>query len=132
MKKKSILLARDDDPVMGRRADFFSVGWEDWLWLLILAVFCTDFAFVASIRVMEHLPAFTVSISINLEPIYAILLAFVIFDEYEMWNVSFVLGASIIIAAIGLNAWYKNKKLPIQENSWIHQHTATHYINISA
>lgn len=98
-------------------ADFFSVGWEDWIWLLILAVFCTAFAFVASIRVMEHLPAFTVSISINLEPIYAILLAFVIFDEYEMWNASFVLGASIIIAAIALNAWYKNKKLPIQENS---------------
>ncbi|TXC85100.1 DMT family transporter [Luteibaculum oceani] len=90
-------------------AQFFSISTEDLLWLLVLGVACTAFAFVASIRVMEHLPAFTVSISINLEPIYAILLAFVIFEEYELWNFSFVIGATIIIASILLNSIIKKR-----------------------
>lgn len=88
---------------------FFDISLSDFMWLLVLGIGCTAFAFVASIRVMEHLPAFTVSISINLEPIYAILLAFVIFDEYELWNFSFVVGASIIIASILLNSIIKKR-----------------------
>ncbi|MGB0167129.1 MAG: DMT family transporter [Luteibaculum sp.] len=90
---------------------FFQVSALDWMWLLILGVLCTGFAFVASIRVMEHLPAFTVSISINLEPIYAIILAFILFSEYEMWNFYFVLGSSLIIGAILLNSYLKKKEL---------------------
>lgn len=91
-------------------AQFFNLSGADWFWLIMLGVFCTAFAFVASIRVMEHLPAFTVSISINLEPIYAILLAFVIFDEYELWNFSFVVGASLIVLAIVLNSYFKRRQ----------------------
>ncbi len=89
--------------------EFFQVSTSDWLWLLFLGVLCTAFAFVASIRVMEHLPAFTVSISINLEPIYAILLAFVLFNEYEMWNTTFIIGTLIILCSIILNTYFKKR-----------------------
>ncbi|MEX2379115.1 MAG: DMT family transporter, partial [Vicingaceae bacterium] len=59
----------------------FDLGVSNWIYLLILAVVCTAFAFVASVEVMKELTPFTVSLSINLEPIYGIILAFVFFGE---------------------------------------------------
>lgn len=89
--------------------EFFQISMSDAIWLVFLGVLCTGFAFVASIRVMEHLPAFTVSISINLEPIYAIILAFILFNEYEMWNTAFVIGTVIILGSIALNTYLKRR-----------------------
>ena len=49
--------------------------WSDLLWLIFLGVLCTSFAFLATIEVVKKLGAFTVSLSINLEPVYTIILA---------------------------------------------------------
>ncbi len=73
---------------------------NDTFWLLILGVLCTAFAFVASIRVMQHLSPFTVALSVNLEPIYAIFLAFIIFNEHHELGLTFYVGASLIFLSV--------------------------------
>ena len=82
----------------------------DWLYMLILGVVCTAFAFLLGIEVMKELSPFTVSISVNLEPIYAILLALYIFGESEIMSLEFYIGASIILATIAGNAYLKSKE----------------------
>lgn len=72
----------------------------DTFWLIILGVLCTAFAFVASVRVMEHLSPFTVALSVNLEPIYAIILAFIIFNEHQELGINFYVGASLIFMSV--------------------------------
>lgn len=72
----------------------------DYVWILILGVLCTVYTFVASIHLMKHLSPFTISLTVNLEPVYAILLAFVIFKEYKFLSVDFFIGTTILIFLI--------------------------------
>jgi drug/metabolite transporter (DMT)-like permease len=81
---------------------------SDFWWLLFLGVLCTSFAFLATIEVIKVLGAFSVSLSINLEPIYTIILAVFILNEDELLNNNFYLGASIIIVVVLLNALIKS------------------------
>jgi len=77
-------------------------------WLLFLGILCTSFAFLATIEVMKKLGAFTVALSINLEPVYTILLAIPILNENEMLNGDFYVGSAMIIAVVIANAVYKS------------------------
>ncbi len=70
----------------------------DWLYIILLGVFCTAIAFLLGTEVLKKLSPFTVSISINLEPVYAILLALYIFGESEIMSFEFYVGASIILS----------------------------------
>jgi drug/metabolite transporter (DMT)-like permease len=85
----------------------FVMRWEDFAWLLFLGVLCTSFAFLATIEVMKRLGTFTVSLSINLEPVYTILLAIPILHENEMLNANFYAGSAMIILVVIANAVYK-------------------------
>lgn len=76
-------------------------------WLLFLGICCTSFAFLATIEVMKKLGAFTVSLSINLEPVYTILLAIPILNEDDLLNGDFYVGSAMIIAVVIANAVYK-------------------------
>jgi len=87
----------------------FQLSTSDWIWMLILAIVCTAFAFVASVKVMEELTPFTVSLSINLEPVYGILLALLIFGESEKMSEGFYLGTSLILCSLFLNVWIKRR-----------------------
>jgi len=93
--------------------DFFSVSTSDWIWLLILGIVCTAFAFVASVKVMETITPFTVSLSINMEPVYGIILAWLIFGEEEQMTWGFYSGAFIILATVFTNALIKRRKRKI-------------------
>ena len=62
-----------------------------------------------SIEVMKNLTAFTTAVAINLEPVYAIVLAALIFGEEERMNGGFYLGASIIVGAVFVDAWLKRR-----------------------
>ena len=92
-----------------------SVSLSDILWLLFLGVLCTSFAFLATIEVMKKLGAFTVSLSINLEPVYTIFLAILILNEHELLSPNFYIGTIIIILVVISNAlikfYQKRKKL---------------------
>ena len=82
---------------------------KDWLLISVLAVVATSFAFIASTHVMKVLTPFTTAIAINLEPIYSIVLAVLIFGDEEVMDLNFYIGASLIIGAIILNTFIKRK-----------------------
>jgi drug/metabolite transporter (DMT)-like permease len=81
----------------------------DMLWLIILAVVCTAFAMVANISVMKELSPYSVTMAINLEPVYSIILAFWIFGEKEQMTSGFYIGTLVILATIFANAYIKSR-----------------------
>jgi drug/metabolite transporter (DMT)-like permease len=88
---------------------FFEVSLNDWLFLGILASVCTAYAFIASVKVMKFLTPYTVMLTINLEPIYGIILAFVLLGESEKMNPLFYLGALLILSTVIANGLLKNR-----------------------
>jgi len=76
--------------------------WKDWIGLLILSLACTVLAFNLSMNALKKLSAFTVNLSYNLEPVYGILLAFVLFREDRYMHGGFYTGFALIILSIGL------------------------------
>ena len=87
--------------------EIFIMRLSDFLWLLFLGVLCTSFAFLATIEVVKRLGAFTVSLSINLEPVYTIILAIVILNENEILGSDFYIGSIIIVLVVIANAIIK-------------------------
>ena len=76
----------------------------DALWLTILGVVCTAFAFIGSVEVMRVLTPFAVSLSVNLEPVYGIVLGLIVFGEAERMSGAFYVGTAIILGTIMVNA----------------------------
>ena len=70
------------------------------IWLLILAVVCTLLPFVMWIQSLRYVSAFTTLLMLNLEPVYAILLAAVLFKEYEDLTPLFYIGTGIILLTV--------------------------------
>jgi drug/metabolite transporter (DMT)-like permease len=91
--------------------EFFSISTNDFLWLLLLSSVCTAYAFSASVKVMKFLSPYTVMLTINLEPIYGIILAVLIFKDSENMNSLFYVGALIILSTVIINGILKNKKV---------------------
>lgn len=92
---------------------FFALSSNDLLWLFLLSSICTAYAFSASVKVMKFLSPFTVMLTINLEPIYGIILVLLIFPENEKMSPMFYIGAIIILATVIANGIVKSrKKLP--------------------
>lgn len=89
--------------------DALALSRSDLGFLLLLGVVCTAFAFVGSIHVMRSLSPFTVVLTINLEPIYGILLALLIFGESEYMTPGFYAGAGVILLSIWANAVMKRR-----------------------
>ena len=87
--------------------DFFNLNNLDMLWLFILSSVCTAYAFIYSIKVMKHISPYTLMISWNLEPVYAIILSLIIFKEKEILSSNFYIGVSIIIISVFLNGFFK-------------------------
>ena len=90
-------------------SELFVLSSQDWFWITILALVATSFAFIAFTSVMKVLTPFTTSVAINLEPIYSIILAVIIFGDEEIMGTRFYIGASIIIGAVLLNTILKRK-----------------------
>ena len=72
----------------------------DFLWLLVLSLFCTVLAFNLSVRSLSKISPFTVNLSFNLEPVYGIALAFIFFKEYKEVGLSFYIGIAIIFLTV--------------------------------
>ncbi len=87
---------------------FFVLKASDWVYLTILGSICTAYAFIVSVKVMKYLSPYTVMLTINLEPIYAIILALIIFKEKEQMNKAFYFGAFIVLFVVLLNGLLKN------------------------
>ena len=89
---------------------FFALSVNDLIWLLLLSSICTAYAFSASVKVMKFLSPFTVMLTINLEPIYGIILALLIFKDGEEMSPLFYVGALIILATVIANGIVKSYK----------------------
>jgi drug/metabolite transporter (DMT)-like permease len=87
---------------------------SDWGWLIILSWLCTVLAMDLMLQSLKKVSAFTQNLSLNLEPVYGILLAFVLFQENKHLNPSFYAGFALIAISV---AWQmgrvvgKKKKL---------------------
>lgn len=78
----------------------FQMPLLDWFYLLVLALVCTVYAFTAAVRLMQRITAFAMNLTVNLEPIYGIILAWFIFGKEEEMSKGFYIGAAIILASV--------------------------------
>lgn len=90
-------------------ANFFQLTTSDFYYLLVLSSVCTAYAFIASTAVMKYLSAYTVMLTINLEPIYGIILAVLIFEDNEQMSPQFYFGALIILITVICNGILKSR-----------------------
>ena len=71
-------------------------------WLLVLCVFCTVWAFQLQLNALTKISAFTSNLTYNLEPLYGIVLAFIILKEGESFHPQFYYGLLLIVAAVSI------------------------------
>lgn len=78
--------------------------------LLILGILATAFAFVAAIAIMRVLSPFTCALTINLEPLYTILMALFLYRDDEFMSHQFYVGAVLILSTVFVESWFLYKK----------------------
>ncbi len=89
---------------------FFPENWSspttwDWLWLLILSWVCTILTFFLYIRALKKVSAYTMNLILTLEPVYGIILAFLIYYENKMFSPWFYVGFALISLAVLFHMW---------------------------
>lgn len=80
-------------------AALIPAGW-DWIFLVILSLCCTVWAQSLALNALKHISSFTATLSVNLEPVYGILLAFLFFQENKELHGGFFLGMSLILLSV--------------------------------
>jgi drug/metabolite transporter (DMT)-like permease len=100
---------------VGADAVFALPGARDVALLLTLAVACTILPFALSLVVMRHLPAFAVQLALNLEPVYAILLAIALLGEQRELTPAFYLGVAIVLGAVFAQPLVLRRRVQTQE-----------------
>jgi drug/metabolite transporter (DMT)-like permease len=78
---------------------------SDFAWLLVLGILCTVIAYDLFMKALQKIPAFTVNLTYNLEPIYGIGMAFLIYREDKEVSPGFYYGFCLIVAAVVLQTW---------------------------
>jgi len=91
-------------------SSFYELQPLDYVWLFVLSSICTAYAFIVSVNLLKKLSAFTVMLTINLEPIYAIVLAIILFPDKEKMSPSFYVGAGLILLTVIINGILKTIK----------------------
>ena len=97
---------------LGFVTQFMPIG-IDWLWLFILSVVCTVMAFIFTARALRVLNPFTVNLTINLEPLYGVVLAILILKENKELDVLFYIGMLVILTAVFLYPIISNRRMKI-------------------
>lgn len=75
-------------------------SFSDWIWIAVLALVCTVYAYAVAINLTKKLSVFFIQLTLNLEPVYGILLALLVFGEREVMSWNFYLGTVVILAAV--------------------------------
>src|SRR5690606_4446581 len=88
--------------------EYFQLSTSYWMYMLLLSCVGTAFAMVASVKVMKLIRPYTVMLTINLEPIYGIFLAYLIFVDAETMREGFYVGGAVILATVLANGILKN------------------------
>jgi len=85
-------------------------NWSDAGWLLVLSWLCSVWAFQLSGAALQKLSAFTVNLAFNLEPVYGILLAFLVYREDQLLSKWFYIGFCLIMAALAVHLFLTQQK----------------------
>jgi drug/metabolite transporter (DMT)-like permease len=85
---------------------------SDWFWLVILALVCTVLANYLMLNALKKISAFTMNVTLNLEPVYGILIAIILFDEHKQMGKGFYIG----IVLIGISVLLQMKRIISQQN----------------
>ncbi len=83
----------------------FNLNSTDWLWISVLAVVCTVYPYVEMINLYKSISVFTANLSLNMEPIYGVVLAYFIFGESEKMSSGFYIGGFLVFVSVGLQAY---------------------------
>lgn len=92
----------------GFSAEFFQLSRMDWIYISILASICTAYAFIGAVKVMKFISPFTVVLSYNLEPVYGITLALILFPATETMGPQFYYGAALVLLTVLMDGVLKN------------------------
>lgn len=88
-------------------SNFFDINAHDFLGLSLLAYVCTIIPFIIAIDLTKHISPYTINLTVNLESIYGIILAILIYHENKYLHWNFYAGVSIILASIFINGYLK-------------------------
>src|SRR6478609_102490 len=81
----------------------------DWVYIALMAWACSVYAYSAAINLMKKLSVFFIQLALNLEPLYGIILALIVFGEQEVMGLNFYLGTLIILSAVASYPYLKEK-----------------------
>lgn len=81
-------------------AAFWPNGLNDWLWIILLSMVCTVYPYIGATRLMKHFSAYMINLTVNLEPVYGIVLAYLIFGDKEKMTTGFYTGTLIILSTV--------------------------------
>ncbi len=82
----------------------------DLSYLVILGTLCTAMVFVWLTEIMRHITPYSLIMAINLEPVYSIIFALIIFGDNELMSSSFYFGSCVIIGIVFLDGYIKNRQ----------------------
>ena len=88
----------------------FWPDWQNFLWLLVLSWICSVWAFRLSASALKKLSAFTVNLTYNLEPLYGIILAFVVYHENKYLSQWFYIGFALILLVLIAHIFFLRKQ----------------------
>jgi len=83
--------------------------WQDWIYIALLAGVCSVYAYSVAVELMKKVSVFLIQLTLNLEPVYGIVMAVIIFGQREKMNVNFYIGTVIILCAVALYPFLKKR-----------------------
>lgn len=83
---------------------------QDFGWLVVLSILCTVVLYLLIIDALRHISSFTVSLTFNLEPLYTIILAILIYKENKALSAGFYIGCSLILLSLALQMYRTSAK----------------------
>lgn len=88
----------------------------DWVYIGILAVVCSVYAYSTAVELMKRISVFLIQLTLNLEPVYGIIMAVLIFGNQEKMNLNFYIGTCVILTAVILYPFLKrrhDRRIPV-------------------
>ncbi len=81
----------------------------DWIYMIILAGVCSVYAYTAAVELMKKISVFLIQLTLNLEPVYGIIMAVIIFGSEEKMGLNFYVGTLTILSAVLVYPYLKKK-----------------------
>lgn len=89
------------------QATFSGISTHDWIWLIVLGIGCTTLPFIIGVSILKNISPYTMSLTLNLETIYGILFAWLIFSDSEVMSGGFYAGTAIILGVVVADTYMK-------------------------